>query len=263
MKKIMIYNRKGGVGKTTSVVNIGACLARIYGKRVLIVDCDPQSNATRYLTSNQDVTIKASLEDVFCGNYENVIHKVKLHERGVLQNTPIDLIGATRNMEWNVPEGDEDLHNFLDFFATLEKKYDICLFDCPPHPSAYVECIMHLVQFLVVPVCANLDSINGYDMVLDELKHMREESQGKVNPSVLGVMINEFNKVKISERYWSNQISSIKSMKSFKTKISLGAVIDNASADGRPVIYHAPSHKIAQEYVVLCKELLHRIKVSK
>lgn len=264
MNKILFYNRKGGVGKTTSVVNIGATLAKHFDKRVLIVDCDSQCNTTEYLTTHEDIILDKSLEDVFCGDTENVIHKIKILEHGNLIDTNMDLVGAVRNMEWNVPEDYNDFKNFADFMQSIEDKYDYCLFDCPPNPSPYVKCAIRVCTHIIVPLLPNKHSLNGYDMILEELKNIRNETKGQVSPKVLGSLITiSDEKNSSTDRKWAETLVKLQGVNSFDTKISRSNYVKNAIELGYPMPYFPWGKNTTSEYISLCYEIMQRIKKSK
>lgn len=259
MIKIAVCNRKGGIGKTTSTINIGACLAKDYGKRVLLVECDSQRNMSDYLMNHEDVELVKTFDDVFRGDY-NVIHPVKFYDsRRKLIDTNISLVGACHEMEFIYPTG-EDFQHIYEFFKSIENDYDICLMDCPPSTSNYVFASWLVADYILVPLEAKKDSLKGYERVVDELSRLKQEmDSSQISVKILGSFVNNYNKQNLENKVWYEVFSTIVGLKPFNTIISKSSVIGNASMDGRPVVYYQPKSKTADEYRMLCKEILKRL----
>ena len=262
MKTILFYNRKGGVGKTTSVVNVGACMSKVYAKRVLIIDVDPQGNSTRYLTTDKYCKLDKTIIDCFeeGAKKENIIHKVEIRPNLRINPVPtrMSLISSNEDMDFIEPE-DEDIEHFIKFMESVKNDYDFCLVDAPPQPSVFVRIIMMIADFLVVPMQPDIDSVKGYKIAIKELKKIKEESNGKYAPAVLGVMINQHMENSKGINHFVQKIKSVPAMKCFETCISNAKVVRDASSCGRPVIYYKPTHKVAEEYLDLTREILERV----
>lgn len=260
MIKIAIYNRKGGVGKTTSTVNLGACFEKEFGKRVLLVEIDTQGNMSDYLLSHENVKPTKSLSNVLNGDV-NVIHNLKFYVRNKLVETKMDLIASTAEMDFDYPDSTEQYKTLISFFDELEDKYDICLFDCPPSMNNYVFATMLIADYVLVPLEATKDSLSGYKTVKRDMSMIKSIFGKRMKAVIIGAVFNNYNKMSFENKQWYNLARKIKNIVLFDNVIRQCSEIGKASIDGRPFVYYKsnPNEKSSMEYKAVCKELLKRI----
>lgn len=206
---IAFVNQKGGVGKTTSVVNIGACLA-IKGLRILIVDMDPQGNVGGSLKTNED---GPSIYDCFAKKIppEMVIQSLPLTVQSEL--TPlqfkldvlpsnIELAGLDRLIQ-DHPYRHELLHNLLH---SIQEKYDYILIDCPPQLGYTTINGLFAASAFVVPTIADMLSTRGIDQLLAtvEMVQMPRLEGGMGHPlQFLGLLINNRERTIVQDQFES------------------------------------------------------------
>jgi len=273
MITITVYNRKGGVGKTTTCVNLAGCLAKRYKKRVLVVDCDDQINLTTALTfceSNQgEVSLEGDITDVVTGSEKSVIHRVKLekeytdketHEKGYrLIKTNIWLIAGSDETEFLELN---DVYALKDYLKRLEDKFDYVIIDCPPSLNDMTTLALCATNYVLVPVNSGRDSANGYNMVYKAIDRMKQNGFN-VNIKLLGVFVNKFTRVRaLDNQYkemWQDEPEENGENTTFKQYISNIADIPNAYEYGFPIHYYKPKGRCSREYNKLVTEIFDRI----
>lgn len=268
MKTIAFCNRKGGTGKTSFCVNIAACLDRVYGKRVLVVDCDTQGNATSYLMGDQDKIPKTTLYTYFKTPEKTISHlqtnklinqlTVVLGEKKKITiNTNVDYIAAAPELDYlNIKETNV-LKRLLDHVAS---RYDYCLLDCPPGVNEVSVNGLCAADSIVVPVVPGKDSINGYRMVADIVDGLRENGAND-GLRILGVIINDVDSRTGHDRYYQS-IWKEAGAKAFSQCIHHASVIRDAREFGKPLHYFQRTSNAAKEYQLLTKEIMDRLEES-
>lgn len=187
MKTIAIMNMKGGVGKTTSAINLASVLAKDYGKRVLLIDADPQGNLSQFFKADTDVFTILDLLAEGAGYYPDAI--------GSTAEEHIDLIPANmRLLEADVSGFQTGLINLLGI-ANLrdvlmeDDAYDVILIDCPPAFSAGTMAALAAAGEVIIPVRLDAFSTSGMTELIVQVANMR-----KVNPDlrVAGVLLTMY-----------------------------------------------------------------------
>lgn len=210
-KVISFINLKGGVGKTTLLVATAEVLAAQYKKKVLVIDLDPQTNATVLLIS-QDRWSKANennktIHQLFLDNIENTkafdinesIIKNVSNIGGGIENldilpSSIDLIDICDDVSWLNKEKNS-ISILKNELKNLKKEYDYILVDCPPNLGAITMCGIYLSQYYIIPVIADRLSTYGLSQVIKKInKKSREIKRIDKDYSIegLGVIINRF-----------------------------------------------------------------------
>lgn len=263
MIKIAFFNQKGGVGKTTSVVNLAATFAKRLKKSVLVVDCDSQMTATNYLMTYTNY--QYSIEDYFDTDYydkptiDKIINKARIKtslSRDEYELSKIDVLPSYTEIE-TMPI--EDIHSFKNLLEPVEDKYDYCFFDLPPHLSGVSLSALVSCNWVIVPAHADTDSLSGYNYLIDTITEIRNKGYNlKLN--VLGVLFNDVNTQRMIQKHILN--SSYKDMSDslFKTYIKSTSAIEQARYMGIPLPYLPLNRKINDDYEKLAKEIVKRIK---
>ncbi len=276
MTTITVYNRKGGVGKTTTCVNLAGCLAKKYKKKVLLIDCDDQVNLTTtmcYCESNyEDVEFAGNIVDVVTGEDKDVIYPVRFEkefknkETGEqefkLIDTNISMIAGSEETEFLELSDVYALKNYLEKYAS---DFDFVIIDCPPSLNDMTTLALCATNYVLVPVTSGRDSANGYNMVYKAVDRMKDNGFN-VNIKLLGVFVNKFSVVrKLDKTYkemWQDEGTSGGSDMSFEQHISNISDVPNAYEFGLPVHYYKPRCKSSKEYNALVAEVLERIGES-
>lgn len=251
-KVVSFSNQKGGVGKTTSCVNIAAQIAK-KGKNVLLIDMDPQGNATSGLGLSKS-KMKKSIYDVIIGNCPiiDAIVKTKFRNLSVLPAT-IDLAGAEREL-YELEEGIGFTKIALD---TIKDDYDYIFIDCPPSLGLLTIEALTISDGVVIPMQCEFYSLEGMSQLLNTVRRIRE----LYNPSlqIVGILLTMYNGrltltnqvVAELKKYYADTL--------FKVPISRTVRISEAPGYGEPICYHDPYGKGSLEYAAVAKELMMRI----
>jgi chromosome partitioning protein len=249
---IVIANQKGGVGKTTTAINLAAALAQ-KGLKTLLVDLDPQGNATlsfvdpHALThSSYDVLINPDLkiEDAIMGsNADN-----------------LDLIGARISLAKAEAKlvGEFDSHFRLkDKLAPIRDFYDYIVIDTPPTLGILTVNALVAATHLIVPIQSSYYSMEGTDDLLDTYSKIR----ARPNPDLkfLGVLITLHDKRTNLARDVRNQIREVFGEKVFQTMISKSVRLEESPAYKKSIFNFAPRSTGAQEYYCLSEEVIDRV----
>jgi len=208
-RKISFVNYKGGVGKTAMVVNVGAALAKL-GKRVLIIDCDAQSNASVWLMrldrwNTLNTQKRKGLLSVFIENGVNlsdvIVEDVVELKPGQPVLPGLDLAPTNFSLmdlehEWE-PSADYPFHAILnDQVRSIEKRYDYILFDCPPNVFRGTQSALFSSEEVVVPANPDALSLIGFSLFVEKSVRFHEQSHGKDfnfltgKSKVTGVVLN-------------------------------------------------------------------------
>jgi chromosome partitioning protein len=242
--KIAISNHKGGVGKTTSTVNIGAGLAKS-GKKVLLIDMDAQANLSQCLgISDPEKTIYGSLR----GQYPLTPYEVKKN----LHVVPacLDLAGIELEIGSNI--GREKTLSKL--ITPIEKNYDFILFDCPPSLGLIIVNVFTACDKIYIPLQAQFLALHGLDKLLEIMKLVKEDINEKVE--VEGVFITQYDKRKVLNRDIQESVREYFKEKVFETVIRDNVSLAEAPASGQDIFTYAPDSVGAEDYENLVKEII-------
>lgn len=269
MRKIVIFNQKGGVGKSTSVVNIAGCLSKNIKKKVLVVDLDGQCTTTSYLRTIEGecdknlyhyIMNEASAEDVV---YPVHFDKWSLTKRiRIPQDTLISLVPSSPNFSRNeFNENFTEIEILRHLFAEIdESRFDYCIFDCPGYISKLTESALRISDYILVPAFADLDSLNGYEQLIDTKNRMRQ-TEGNVGLDILGVFFTSFTGYSVN-RQVNDFCKTTLGGDVFNTRIRRAASVLDARVIGKPLSYYKPSEAVSEDYLTLTKEIIKRIELK-
>lgn len=249
-----IVNHKGGVGKTSLTVNLATALGN-QGKRVLVVDNDPQSNATGILYGSQPPknTLYELLNQPFSGTPEQFIYPTKSRNVAIIPNTD-----ATSGLEIAIankyPESQYYIRNAIRDYA--KKNYDVTLIDCQPTLGLFVANAMNAADAVIVPVDAGSSySIDNLSVVMEMIDAIKKSG----NPGIkfFRMLINRVDKrttvcqvlmQEIRERFGKNQV--------FETEIPINTAVQQAEY-AKDTIFRWDKHSTAAKaYRKLAKEVI-------
>ncbi len=254
-KIISIANQKGGVGKTTSSINLGASLAALE-RRTLVVDADPQANATSGLGLNPKEVENSIYECMVDGvNPRDCIVKSELD---YLDITPshIDLVGAEVEMV-NIDNREEKMKQVLQQVAD---DYDYIIIDCSPSLGLVTINALTASHSVIIPVQCEYFALEGLGKLLNTIKII----QGRLNPDleIEGILLTMYDlRLNLSNQVVEEINTHFKSMV-FKTLIPRNIKLSESPSFGLPAIAHDADSKGAISYLNLAKEILERNEVN-
>ena len=251
-KVVSFSNQKGGVGKTTSCVNISAQIAN-KGKKVLMIDMDPQGNATSGLGLSKS-KIKNTIYDVIIGrcNIEDAIIKTKFKNLSVIPAN-IELAGA----EIELQEIDKDLNFTSVGLESIKDQYDYIFIDCPPSLGMLTVKALSVSDGVVIPMQCEFYSLEGMSQLLNTVKKIKT----LYNPGLqlVGILLTMYNGRLTLTGQVVAELKKYYADKLFKVPISRTVRISEAPGYGEPICYHDPYGKGSLEYAAVAKELMLRI----
>ena len=248
---ISIANQKGGVGKTTTAINLSAALAKI-GKKVLLVDCDSQANATTGMGID-----KPSLENSL---YQGLIGEARLEEiilptvlpKMMMVPANIDLIGFEIEMA-NAPGRAKKLKELLD---QLEEPFDFVIIDCPPALSLLTLNAFTASDSVLIPLQSEFYALEGLGQLLNTIKRVKSS----YNPGlkIKGILLTMYDRrTNLSQNVVEDAQQYFKEMV-FRTKIPRNVKLGEAPSYGLPVILYDKLSQGSKSYVAFARELLKR-----
>src|SRR5215813_3023998 len=244
-----IANQKGGVGKTTTAVNMAACIAAA-GYETLVVDVDPQGNATVGLGVERDA---ASIYEVLSGDVAAVdaVRPTSIERLSVLISTP-DLAGAT--MELPRSPGSET--RLRDAIAPLRDRYAFILLDCPPSLGPLTVNALVAAERVIVPVQTEYFALEGLAGLLDTLSLIQRELNPRL--TVAGMLLTMHDaRTKLAQDV-EREVREHFPALVFDTVIPRNVRLGEAPSYGLPVIHHDPHCAGSEAYFELAKEVAAR-----
>ncbi|MFA5840198.1 MAG: AAA family ATPase [Candidatus Margulisiibacteriota bacterium] len=244
-----VVNQKGGVGKTTTTVNLAAYLAT-FGKKVLLVDNDPQSNATVGVGIDRS-QIEHCLYDVLIEGFpiQEIIISSPIANLDVLPSTP-KLAGAEVEL---VPIENRETR-FKEALNTVRQNYDIILIDCPPSLSLLTVNALAAVDEVLIPIQCEYYALEG----ISQLTHTLELIRESLNPTlkIRGIILTMFDPRTLLSAQVAEEARKYFGNKVFKTVIPRNIRLAEAPSFGQPIIFYDPGSKGAEAYENLCREVL-------
>lgn len=252
-KVVAITNQKGGVGKTTTAVNLAACLA-YKGKRVLLLDCDPQGNSTSgYGISKEEIEL--SVYDCLAEpeNTKNAIIKTKYRNLSLIPSSPelsaaeIEL-ASVENREFVLSEA----------LSTVKDDYDFVIIDSPPALGMLSINILTASNSVLIPIQCEYYALEGLTQLINSIKNINKTS----NPSleiegILGTMYD--SRTNLSSQVLE-EVKTYFPDKVYETLIPRNIRLSEAPSFGEPIIRYDITSKGAEAYFALSKEFIENNK---
>jgi chromosome partitioning protein len=246
---IALVNQKGGVGKSTTAVNLGAALA-VEGRRVLVVDCDPQGNTTTGFGIEKH-RLQRDVYDVLMqdATVDDVAQRTELESLTLVPAT-INLAGAEIELV-SALSRETRLRQALSAVAS---RYDFVLIDCPPSLGLLTINALTAAEEIIIPVQAEYYALEGLSQLTAVVRRVREA----LNPSlhVSGVLVTMFDGRTRLALEVLDELEKFFPQQMFKTQIPRNIRLSEAPSFGKPVILFDVKSRGAQAYIALGKELL-------
>lgn len=249
-KVIAITNQKGGVGKTTTALNLSASLA-LSGENILVIDSDPQGNLTSGLGIKK--------EQIKRGLYEVYSERISIHESIAHTEIPnLDVIPASMDLfaaEIELLERADSREMTLNrLIKEVKDKYRYVFIDCPPSFGLLTLNALTAAESVLVPVQCEYFAMEGLSLLIKLLWRIR----GGFNESLdmEGILLTMFNRHIALSRQVAEDVRRIFRSKVYDTVIPRNIVLAESPSHGKPAVLYAPNSAGAQAYIALAKEIL-------
>jgi len=246
---ISIANQKGGVGKTTTAVNLSSSLAAAE-KNCLLIDCDPQGNATTGLGIDRS-SLQKGVFDLLTGpvSEEEVITETALSRLHLIGATT-DLVGA----EVEMVDMEDKEFRIRKGLVNLKKKYDYIFFDCPPSLGFLTVNALTASDAVLVPLQCEYYALEGLSQMLETVKAVKKS----LNPTLglYGILLTMYDKRNNLAQQVADEVRAHFGSSVFKTVIPRNVRLSEAPSHGRPILLYDIHCKGAQSYLSLARELI-------
>ena len=248
-KIISFSNQKGGVGKTTTCVNMAAYLARA-GKKVLLIDLDPQGNATTGLGFSKG-TLKKSVYNVVIEGEEvkNNILPTELEGLFLLPSN-IDLAGAEVDLVYK-KNRDRVLRAALE---KVKAEFDFILIDCPPSLGLLTINALSAADSAIIPIQSEYYALEGLSQLMNTISLVRQHLNRSLK--VEGVVLTMYDGRSLISRQIAAEIKKYFSKKLYEIVIPRNVRLSEAPSHGKPILLHDPKCMGARAYAALTEEFL-------
>jgi chromosome partitioning protein len=249
---IVIANQKGGVGKTTTAINLSAACA-IQGKKVLLIDLDPQGNSS--LSYVDQKTVNSSAFELFTElqlPLENFIYSTNVNKLEIVPSK-INLAKLEAKLV-----GDFDaIFRLRDRLEDLRSIYDLIFIDTPPTLGLITVNALVAANYVLIPIQSSYFALEGTDDLLETIEKVR--SRPNPDLSLLGVLVTLFDKRTALSKDVEAHIRQVFGEKTFQTVITRSVRLEESPAHKEAIFSYAPKSSGAIEYKKLSEEVLKRV----
>ena len=249
---VAIANQKGGVGKTTTAINLASALA-LRGSPTLLIDLDPQANSTLSFVDREllDLSVYDAFADPSC-NLSDVIKPATNQENLWVAPSKISLVKLEARLV-----GELDSHFRLkDKIEPLLERFTHVVIDCPPTLGLLTVNALVASTHLLIPIQSSYFALEGTDDLLETIEKVRARANTRLQ--ILGVLITMHDRRTSLARDIRNQIQKVFGTKVFKTVISKNVRLEESPAYRESIFRFAPDSTGAADYYRLCEEVMDR-----
>ena len=249
-RTIAVANQKGGVGKTTTAVNLAACLA-VAEKRTLLVDMDPQANATSGCGVDAREVESLNIYHALLGDKtaQEVLRETQIPHLSILPSH-IDLTGAEVEMV-NMIAREQKLESIL---ASISSDYDYVILDCPPSLGLLTLNSLTAADSVLIPIQCEYYALEGLGKLLNTIHLIQRHLNKKLQ--IAGVLLTMFDSRLNLSRQVADEVKSYFGAKVYKTAITRNIRLAEAPGHGQPIVLYDIVSPGAQNYMSLAGEII-------
>ena len=247
-KLISIANQKGGVGKTTTSINLAVSFA-VSEVKTLLIDLDPQSNATTGLSELVDLSKRNIYDVIISGRIKDSISKTKIEHLDVIASTN-ELVGAEVELV-NINDREKQLQEAL---KPLQSEYDYILIDCPPSLGLLTLNALTCSNSVMIPIQCEYYALEGLGQLLNTVRLVQQGLN--VGLEIEGVLLTMYDQRLNLSKQVADEVRSFFENKVFDTIIQRNVRLSEAPSFGKPALMYAANSIGAQNYLDLVEEIL-------